>query len=107
MPVMPKLSRRFYEVLGEDVVDQMAEWFNQMGEAYRADWRLYHDAGFGRSNAKLEHRLSELEHQIERRFSAIDLELYRKFADMDRRIDRLEAAMAEGFRDLRNAVARD
>lgn len=56
MPVIAKLSRRFYEVLGEDVADQMVEWFNQVGEAYRADWRHFHDAGFSRSDAKLDRR---------------------------------------------------
>ena len=28
MPVIAKLSRRFYEVVGEDVTEQLVDWLN-------------------------------------------------------------------------------
>jgi len=36
MPVMAKLSRKLYDALGEDVVDQLAAWMNQVYDYQRA-----------------------------------------------------------------------
>jgi len=87
---MAKLSRRFYDVLGEDVAELMVAWFNQVGDAYRAEWRQLYDANLSRADAGLEQRLARLELQIDR-----------QFAEIDRRIAGLEAAMTAGFRELR------
>ena len=34
MPVTAKLSRTFYERLGDDVANELVEWFNQVDAAY-------------------------------------------------------------------------
>ena len=39
MPVTAKLSKRFYEVLGEDVANELVDWFNAVDLTYRADLR--------------------------------------------------------------------
>ena len=39
MPVTAKLSRSFYEKLGEDVANELVEWFNQVDATYRTDLR--------------------------------------------------------------------
>ena len=60
MPVTAKLSKRFYDVLGEDVANEMVEWFNAVDLAYRTDLRELNELNFARFDAKLEQRLAEL-----------------------------------------------
>ena len=39
MPVTARLSKRFYEVLGEDVANELVDWFNAVDLTYRTDLR--------------------------------------------------------------------
>jgi hypothetical protein len=34
-----KLSKRFYDVLGEDVANELVDWFNAVDLTYRTDLR--------------------------------------------------------------------
>jgi hypothetical protein len=60
VPVTAKLSRRFYDVLGEDVANELVDWFNAVDLTYRADLRELNELNFARFDAKLEQRLTEL-----------------------------------------------
>jgi hypothetical protein len=60
MPVTAKLSRRFYDVLGEDVANEMVDWFNSVDSTYRADLRELNELNYARFEAKLETRVTEL-----------------------------------------------
>ena len=45
MPVFAKLSRRFYEVVGEDVAQQLVDWLNEAERelTWRARFRSYNE----------------------------------------------------------------
>jgi hypothetical protein len=60
MPVTAKLSKRFYDVLGEDIANELVDWFNAVDLSYRADLRELNELNFARFDAKLEQRLAEL-----------------------------------------------
>jgi hypothetical protein len=60
MPVTVKLSERFYQKLGHELVDEMVNWFNQVDATYRGDLRELNELNFSRFDAKLEQRLAEL-----------------------------------------------
>jgi hypothetical protein len=60
VPVTAKLSKHFYDVLGEDVANELVEWFNAVDLTYRADLRELNELNFARFDAKLEQRLTEL-----------------------------------------------
>jgi hypothetical protein len=60
VPVTAKLSKRFYDVLGEDVANELVEWFNAVDLTYRSDLRELNELNFARFDAKLEQRLAEL-----------------------------------------------
>jgi len=60
VPVTAKLSKRFYDVLGEDVANELVDWFNAVDLTYRADLRELNELNFARFDAKLEQRLAEL-----------------------------------------------
>jgi hypothetical protein len=60
MPVTAKLSRRFYDTFGDELANQLVEWFNQVDATYRADLRELNELNFARFDAKLEQRIAEL-----------------------------------------------
>jgi hypothetical protein len=60
MPVTAKLSKRFYEVLGEDVANELVDWFNAVDLTYRTELRELNELNYARFDAKLEQRLTEL-----------------------------------------------
>ncbi|HEY3280370.1 MAG TPA: hypothetical protein VGJ83_07635 [Gemmatimonadales bacterium] len=60
MPVTAKLSRKVYDKLGDDVANELVEWFNKVDATYRADLRELNELTFARFDAKLEQRLAEL-----------------------------------------------
>ena len=68
MPVTAKLSKRFYDVLGEDVANELVEWFNAVDLAYRTDLRELNELNFARFEAKLEQRLAELRAELRTEF---------------------------------------
>jgi hypothetical protein len=65
MPVTAKLSKRFYEVLGEDVTNELVDWFNAVDLTYRTDLRELNELNFARFDAKLEQRLAELRSELQ------------------------------------------
>ena len=60
MPVTARLSKRFYDVLGEDVANELVDWFNAVDLTYRTELRELNELNFARFDAKLEQRLAEL-----------------------------------------------
>ena len=60
MPVTAKLSRKFYDKLGDDVANELVEWFNSVDATYRSDLRELNELNFARFDAKLEQRAAEL-----------------------------------------------
>lgn len=64
MPVTARLSKRLYDVLGEDVANELVDWFNTVDVTYRADLRELNDLNYARFEAKLEQRLAELRTEI-------------------------------------------
>ncbi|MBA3554730.1 MAG: hypothetical protein H0W29_08250 [Gemmatimonadales bacterium] len=61
---MLRLSPRFYDVLGEDVANELVDWFNAVDLTYRADLRELNELNFARFDAKLEQRLAELRAEL-------------------------------------------
>ncbi len=95
MPVTAKLSRKFYETFGDDVVNELVEWLNQVDATYRLELRVINESNFARFDAKLEQRIAELRADLrtefERRFTALDAKLERRTAELQQ-----GAAVLEG-----------
>ena len=64
MPVTARLSKKFYETFGEDVTNELVDWFNSVDATYRADLRELSDLQYARFDAKLEQRLAELKSDL-------------------------------------------
>jgi len=81
VPVTAKLSKTFYETFGEDVTNELVDWFNAVDATYRADLRELNELNFARFDAKLEQRLAELkaglQTQITQGLSGVETKLIR------------------------------
>ena len=100
MPVTAKLSRQFYERFGDELTNELVEWFNAVDATYQSGLRELNEANFVRFEAKLGQRLAELETRLKRRFAAVDARfgafeanLERRFAALDARFDAFEARL--------------
>lgn len=60
MPVTARLSRKFYEKFGDDVTNELVEWFNAVDATYRAELREINELNFARFDAKVDQRIAEL-----------------------------------------------
>src|SRR2546423_15038284 len=67
MPVTAKLSRKFYEKFGDDIANELVDWFNMVDATYRSELRELNELNFERFDAKLEQRLAELETRLTKR----------------------------------------
>ncbi|MGD2136418.1 MAG: hypothetical protein PVF27_09665 [Gemmatimonadales bacterium] len=92
MPVTAKLSREFYERLGESVANELVDWFNKVDATYRADLQQLNELNFQRFDAKLEQRLAQLDAKWERRVAELD-------ASVDRRLGKLETTLERGLKE--------
>ena len=87
MPVTARLSKLFYERLGEEVANELVDWFNAVDATYRGDLRELNELNFARFDAKMEQRLAELH------------------AKLDSRIDRVEGKFEQLRSDVRAQLA--
>ena len=89
---LPNCLEKFYDTFGEDVVNELVDWFNRMDATYRADLRDMNELNFARfdatlqqrfaqSDAKWERRWAELMAKWEQRFAEFTAEWERRFAD--------------------------
>ena len=65
MPITAKLSRRFYEKLGDDVANELVEWMNTVDTSYRQEFKDLFDANFGRMEAEMRALRSDINARIE------------------------------------------
>lgn len=107
MPVTAKLSRAFYEKLGDDVANELVEWFNQVDLTYKTELRELNDLNFTRFDARVGERLAqlrselraELQADMDARFAKVD----ERFAKVEDRFDRLEARFEKLQVEIREA----
>ncbi len=106
MPVTAKLSRKFYERLGDDIANELVDWFNAVDDTYRTqlrdlnelNWNRFQaamDARFAASDLKMEERFAALkaafDAKMDERFGAVDA----RFTAMDARFTAMDARFAE------------
>ena len=60
MPVTAKLSRKFYEKFGDEITNELVDWFNKVDATYRSELKELNELNFARFDAKLEQRIAEV-----------------------------------------------
>lgn len=84
MPVTAKLSRAFYERFGEQVVNELVEWFNQVDATYRADLRELNESNFARFDAKLEQLRAEVRAEFAAGLRSLEGLIHRELREQTR-----------------------
>jgi CRP-like cAMP-binding protein len=98
MPVTAKLSRHFYERLGDDVANELVNWFNSVDLSYRADLERLNELNFQRFDAKVDQRFAQADAKLEQRLGDFRIEMEGRFA-------RIEVAIERQGSDLRDQIA--
>ena len=80
MPVTAKLSRKFYETFGDEIANELVDWFNQVDATYRFELRELNEVNFARFDAKVEQRFAESDARLERRFAKFETQWEQRFA---------------------------
>ena len=86
MPVTAKLSRQFYDKLGDEVARELVEWFNMVDATYRFDLNQLNELNFSRFDAKLEQRTAELRAEMQAGFARADANLEQRLAELETRL---------------------
>ncbi len=84
MPVTAKLSRIFYERMGDQVATELVEWFNAVDLTYRQDLQAINELNFARFDANVGQRFAEFEVRWEKRFADLEVRIERRFAEQTR-----------------------
>jgi len=90
MPVTAKLSRKFYEKFGDDITNELVDWFNKVDATYRSDLRELNEVNFARFDARLEQRAAELDAKIEQLRAELKAALTALEARLDARMSAFE-----------------
>ena len=92
-----KLSRQFYDRFGDEIANELVEWFNNVDATYRGDLRELNELNFARFDAKLDQRTAQLDAKIEQRTAQIGARLDVLEASL---LQRLEARIGASHREL-------
>ena len=105
MPVTAKLSRKFYDKLGDDVANELVEWFNLVDATYRSDLRELNELNFARFDAKVEQRWAQLDAKLEQRVAQVEQRLTQLEAKFEQRLTQLEAKLEQRLAQFEQRLA--
>lgn len=60
MPVTARLSQKFYQTFGDELTNELVEWFNQVDAQGKSELRDLADVYYGRFRAELRSELAGL-----------------------------------------------
>ena len=83
MPVTAKLSREFYEKLGDKIADELVNWFNAVDATYRSDLKELNERNFARFVAKMNQRFAESDARWEHRLAELEIKWEHRTADLE------------------------
>ncbi len=86
MPVTARLSLKFYEKFGEDIANELVDWFNMVDATYRSELRELNELNYARFDAKLEQRTTELRAEMQLGFKSVAVKLERLETRLTKRL---------------------
>ena len=108
MPVTAKLSRGFYEKLGDELANELVEWFNLVDATYRTDLRELNELNFARFDAKVEQRFAQSDAKWEQRFTQVEAKWERRFGQLEAKVDQrfaqADATLEQRVAELRAEI---
>ena len=116
MPVTARLSKRFYDQFGDEVANELVDWFNAVDATYRSDLKEHNELNFARFDASVGERFAQQDARLEKRFAELgkrfaeqDSKLEKRLSDQDARLEArlsaVEVRMNEHFRGTDGRIA--
>ena len=102
MPITAKLSKKFYEKLGDDVANELVEWLNLVDTSYRQEFKDLFEANFRRLESEVAGLREHLESELAGLRDRLAAEVAGLRADMAGLRDHLEGRIA-GLEGVMNA----
>jgi len=93
MPVTARLSKRFYEALGEDVANELVDWFNAVDATYKADLRDLIEVQAQRFRAELRQESAETKAELRGEIALLRSEMHGGFAQVRTEMANLRAEL--------------
>jgi hypothetical protein len=93
MPVTAKLSRKFYDTFGDELANELVEWFNQVDASYRVEYKDRFETSLALTDAKLEQRVSELRAEFRTGLAALEGRLLARLGVLEGRFGTLEGRL--------------
>jgi hypothetical protein len=91
MPVTARLSKRFYDTFGDEIANDLVEWFNQVDATYRQELREQNDLNW----ARVEARFGQVEARLDARLDGLRAEFHQELtglrSDLDIGLERLRS----------------
>jgi hypothetical protein len=91
--VTARLSQKFYERFGEDVTNELVNWFNAVDATYRSELRDLNEVNFARFDAKLEQRLAQFDAKLEQRLAQFDAKWEGRWHQVDAKLAELKSEL--------------
>ena len=111
MPVTAKLSQKFYERLGDEIANELVDWFNAVDATYRSDLRELNELNYARFDAKVDQRFAEAARDRDRRFVEfrVEFETLRNevrtgIAGLRTEIEKVRTEVRTGIAGLRTEI---
>jgi len=64
LPVTAKLSKKFYDTFGDEVTNELVDWFNQVDAQYKSELKDLAESYFARFEAKLQAELGAMRSEL-------------------------------------------
>ena len=96
MPIAVKLSRRFYDAFGDEVVNELVEVLNQVDLAYRGTLHELNEANFSRLDerfARVDERFARFDEKLAHVEANLRAEMQAGFAKVDTKLADLRTEM--------------
>ena len=107
MPVTAKLSRKFYEKLGDDVAGELVDWFNAVDATYKSELRELNELNWERFKATLHEEISSLRGELRGEISSLRGELRGEMSSLRGESSSLRAELRGEMAALRSDLIAD
>ena len=107
MPVTAKLSRKFYEQLGDDVAGELVDWFNAVDATYKSELKETNELNWERFKATLHEEISSLRAELHGEISSLRAELHREMSSLRAELHGEVAALRSDIRAEMKAMQAD
>jgi hypothetical protein len=102
VPVTARLSKLFYDRLGEEIAKELVDWFNQVDATYRSDLREVNELNFARFDAKLEQHFAQFDAKLEQRLAQSEAKAEQRLAQSETKAEQRFAAIERQIAELRS-----